>query len=99
MASCYILYSESIDSFYVGSTTEPIEIRLERHNSTYYENKWATRGIPWRLMLEIKCDKVELARSIESHIKKMKSKVYINNLIRYPEMVSKLKARYHSPDC
>ena len=99
MASCYILYSERIDSFYVGSTTEPIGIRLERHNSEYYDSKWASRGIPWTLFFEIPCDSIQLARSLESHIKKMKSRIYIQNLVTYPEMVAKLKIRYQKPDC
>ena len=36
MASCYILYSERIDSYYIGSTTESIANRLARHNDHYY---------------------------------------------------------------
>jgi putative endonuclease len=31
---------------------------------------------------------------IEEHIKKMKSKVYIQNLKKYPDMVKKLIAKY-----
>ena len=93
MASCYILYSERIDSFYVGSTTEPIGLRLERHNSKYYENKWTSRGIPWTLYFEIPCDSIQLARSLEFHIKKMKSKIFIQNLVKYPEIVAKLKIK------
>ncbi len=40
MASCYILYSESIDRYYLGSTTLPVQVRLARHNENYYDGKW-----------------------------------------------------------
>ena len=83
----------------MGSTTEPIGIRLERHNSKYYDSKWTSKGIPWILYLEIPCDSIQLARTLEAHIKKMKSKIYIQNLVKYPEMVIKLKIKYQKPDC
>jgi len=34
--------------------------------------------------------------AIEKHIKSIKSKVYIENLIKYPEMAEKLKGKYSS---
>jgi putative endonuclease len=42
-------------------------------------------------------DKVA-ARKIETHIKAMKSKKYINNLKKYPEISLKLIAKYSSSD-
>ena len=99
VASCYILYSQRIQSYYVGSTTESVDVRLSRHNLDYYENKWTSKGIPWVLYLEIPCDSIQLARAIEFHIKRMKSKIYIQNLSKYPEMVTKLKYKYQMPDC
>ena len=36
------------------------------------------------------------ALAIEKHIKKMKSKIYIENLTRYPEMSNKLIKKYKS---
>jgi len=47
MASVYILYSESINKFYIGYTTETVEKRLEKHNSGFYENKYTARGKPF----------------------------------------------------
>src|SRR5690606_16230872 len=35
MAICYILYSSSLDKFYIGHTTEPIEERLRKHLSNH----------------------------------------------------------------
>lgn len=36
----------------------------------------------------------QLPEKIENHIKKMKSKIYIENLKKYPEMASKLILKY-----
>ncbi|MBS1782441.1 MAG: GIY-YIG nuclease family protein, partial [Bacteroidetes bacterium] len=35
MAICYILYAESLDRFYIGHTTETIEVRLRKHLSNH----------------------------------------------------------------
>ena len=83
-----------MDSFYVGSTSEPVQIRLDRHNSFYYDDKWTAKGVPWELYLSIPCVNMKQATSIEAHIKRMKSRVYIENLMRYPEMIDKLLSKY-----
>ena len=94
MASVYILYSSSHDSYYIGFTTELAEVRIDRHNNDYYENKYTRSGKPWALFLEIKCSTDDQAKSIEKHIKSMKSKKYIHDLKIYPEMIEKLLARF-----
>jgi len=94
MASCYILYSASIDRYYVGSTTLPVEDRLVRHNEGYYDKKWTDQGVPWIMYLSIPCDSMTQACDIEKHIKRMKSRVYIQNLKAYPEIIEKLKTKY-----
>ena len=38
-AFCYILYSKSIDRFYIGSTGDTLENRLIKHNSKFYDIK------------------------------------------------------------
>ena len=47
-------------------------------------------------VFEISCKDQTQALAIEKHIKLMKSKVYIENLIKYPEMTEKLKNKYSS---
>ncbi len=94
MASCYILFSPRIQSYYVGLTTEPIETRLSRHNENYYPDKWSSHGIPWEIFLVIECQDLTQARKIEAHIKRMKSRKYLENLKRFPEMVLRLKNRF-----
>lgn len=94
MASVYILYSESLDSHYIGFTTQPVDVRIDRHNDDYYDNKYTRSGKPWELFLEIQCVTDDQARAIEKHIKSMKSKRYIQNLKAYPEMLQKLLDRF-----
>ena len=97
MASVYILYSGSIDRYYVGFTTESVEQRLQKHNDKYYDDKWTSKGRPWELFLEIRCNTDDEARKVEKHIKKMKSKTYLLNLRKYPEMVDRLRQK--AQDC
>ena len=93
-ASVYVLYSKSISKHYIGFTTESTDIRVERHNSDYYIDKFTQKGKPWLLIFSIECKDEGIARKIEAHIKGMKSTKYINNLINYPEMINKLIDRY-----
>ena len=85
----YILYSEKIDSFYVGQTFD-VPSRIDKHNQGYYKHKFTARGVPWTLFLSIPCQNKAQALLIEKHIKRMKSKAYIRNLIKYPEIIQKL---------
>jgi putative endonuclease len=42
----YILYSQSVDKYYIGSTGN-LSDRLERHNSG--RSKYTKSGLPWEL--------------------------------------------------
>ena len=92
MFSVYILYSEKLSKFYIGYSSD-VASRLSYHNSEG-NTIWTKRGIPWELIFEINVLSEAQAIGIEKHIKKMKSRKYIENLRRYPEMVDKLKHRY-----
>jgi putative endonuclease len=88
---CYILYSKSFDRYYVGYTSD-IEERLQLHNTGYFGGKSYTHlTSDWELYLLIPCNTIKQAVFIESKIKKMKSRKYIENLKKYPEMITKLK--------
>ncbi len=90
----YILYSNKLDRFYTGNTELGIEERLEQHNSAYNKDSYTIKGIPWELYLTIECSSRYQARKVELHIKKMKSKKYIQNLKKYSEMKLKLLEKY-----
>ncbi len=89
----YILYSEKLDKYYIGESHD-VELRLNRHNTGYYSNKWAEKGKPWVLYLKMKCTSRSQALKVEKHIKSMKSKKYIQNLKKYEELRAKLLARF-----
>jgi putative endonuclease len=95
MATVYIIFSDSLNKFYIGYTTELVQSRIEKHNSLHYDNKFTAKGIPWKLFLQIECTSVSQALKIEKHIKLMKSSSYIRNLQKYPEMVSNLLLKYN----
>ncbi len=94
-AFVYILYSRTLERHYVGSTELLPQDRLFLHNTKYYgQDKFTAAANDWSIILEIPCPSISIARKIEKHIKNMKSKVYIHNLQRYPEMITKLIIRY-----
>jgi putative endonuclease len=96
---CYILFSNQLDKFYIGYTTVGSDVRLERHLSEHYGlSRFTHKANDWELFLEIECENSWQARAIEKHIKSMKSKGYINNLKKYPEMISKLLLKFNPPE-
>ena len=94
MYCVYIIYSKSIDSYYIGETIE-IDERIVKHNSGFYEASYTKQSNDWCLFHKIDCKNRKQARLIEAHIKKMKSKVYIQNLKKYPEITQRLKEKYN----
>jgi len=78
----------------VGSTQKPVQIRCDEHNNQVYEKKYTAVTNDWAVFLCISCDNIKEARAIEQHIKRMKSRVYIENLLKYPEIIKRLKEKY-----
>ena len=70
----YILYSEKIDKFYTGCSID-FEQRFEKHKSKFYGTLgFTTKADDWEIFLHFPCTNEQQAKSIEQHIKKMKSK-------------------------
>jgi len=80
MANVYILYSEKLDKYYIGSTESSIEDRLKKHLSNH---KGFTGKIKdWKVVYsEILPDK-QHALTREKHIKSWKSRIMIEKLIK-----------------
>jgi putative endonuclease len=93
MNCVYILYSAKLDRFYIGFTAY-FDLRLQFHLTSEESRKFTYNADDWILFLKIECQNKPQALAIEKHIKAMKSKVYIKNLIIYPEIVSKLIEKY-----
>lgn len=81
-----------IDRYYIGETIDIVK-RIEEHNEGFYGKAFTSRASDWELYLTIDCPTRLLARKMELHIKKMKSKKYIQDLKKYPEIILKLKER------
>lgn len=93
--TCYILWSPTLRSYYIGSTTTSVTERLSRHNTSYYGKKsYSSKASDWEVFHTISCRSKSQMLKIEKHIKSMKSKVYIENLKTYPEISLKLLDRY-----
>jgi putative endonuclease len=93
MASVYVLYSARLDKFYTGSCKE-FQFRIEDHLNKVYKRSFTTNAEDWQLCLIIEGLSYTQARSIEAHIKRMKSKAYIQNLVKHPAMATRLRERY-----
>ncbi|MBX7093999.1 MAG: GIY-YIG nuclease family protein [Flavobacteriales bacterium] len=93
MASVYILFSFTAGKYYTG-VTKDLEKRIEYHLSREFRNSYTAKYSDWELYLEISDLPLGTALKMESHIKRMKSKNYIQNLKKYPEMVEKLISKY-----
>jgi putative endonuclease len=93
---CYIVYSKLANRYYVGYTTD-IEERIKLHNNGHFGGKSFTyKASDWEIFLLIPCDSIETAVFIESRIKRMKSRKYIENLKKYPEMIEKILNEIHT---
>ena len=89
----YILHSSLLNQFYIGFTSN-LEQRLELHLSPTENRKFTAKAKDWTIYFKIECETKTQALAIEKHIKNMKSKVYIENLLRYPEISIKLLEKY-----
>ncbi|MFP2997033.1 GIY-YIG nuclease family protein [Spongiivirga sp. MCCC 1A20706] len=89
----YIIYSDGLNRYYVGETID-LDKRLNEHNEGYYNNSYTSLSNDWKLILSITCHDRIQARKIEGHIKRMKSRKYIEDLVKYPEIIEKLREKY-----
>jgi len=92
---CYILYSKSINRYYVGYTSD-IEERLKIHNTGSFGKRFYTyKASDWEVFLVIPSKTIEQAVFVESRIKKMKSRKYIENLRKYPDIIERILKEFH----
>ena len=89
----YIIYSPKLDKFYVGETSD-LGRRLAWHNSGEFTGSYSKIASDWELFWSIQCNNILTGRKIETHIKKMKSRVYYRNLKQRPEISLRLLELY-----
>ena len=90
----YILINDENNSFYIGSTSKHPQERLNEHNEHFFKGAFTTKEKNWNFHFLLRCDTISQALKIEKHIKNMKSRKYIEDLIRYPEISEKLLNKY-----
>ncbi len=88
----YILYSQSIDRYYIGESEFP-EGRLDQHNSGLYKGAFTKQVQDWKIYLLIALNNRNEALLAERYIKSRKSRKYIESLKLYPEKVDVLKEK------
>ena len=93
MHTVYIIYSDSLDKYYVGESIDAHE-RLIQHNGGLYQGAYTKAAKDWVIKLLLECRDKQHAKKVENHIKQMKSRVYIKNLMKYEAMRQKLVQRY-----
>ena len=79
MPFTYILYSEKLDKYYVGACTD-LDRRLMEHNIGH--SKFTSLGMPWQVVYKEEYETLLEAKKRETQIKKMKSRKYIEGLVR-----------------
>ena len=97
IAFVYIIKSKKTNAFYIGETDD-LENRIHWHNNLKLNTNTTKSGIPWEFFYTINCESRSQARKIEKHLKRMKSRKYLINLRKYPEISMKLLEKYKSSD-
>ena len=78
MFYCYILYSERLDKYYIGSTNNLFG-RLQRHNTS--NHGFTSTGKPWELKYSESFETKQEAIQREMQLKKLKSRKVLEELI------------------
>ncbi len=79
MFTVYILYSQKLDRYYVGHTSD-LEPRLLQHNTGF--STFTAKAADWKTVYTEHYDTRQLARQRERIIKAKKSRKYIEWLIQ-----------------
>ena len=94
MSYLYILFSLKLNKFYTGSCLN-LKQRLSDHKNKTHTNSFTKVTDDWELYFEMKELDFVIVRKIEDYIKSMKSKKYIENLKKYPEIAKKLISKFY----
>ena len=80
----YIIYSNSLDSFYVGESRDCVE-RLHQHKTGYFKSSSTSKASDWELKRMMEVGSISEARKVERYLKSMKSKRYLRSMIENEE--------------
>ena len=71
-----------------------MEQRLAYHILKEFPNSFTAKYPDWEIYYEIPNLTVSIAKKMEFHLKKMKSRKYFMNLKKYPEITEKLLIKF-----
>lgn len=95
MATFYVIYSNSIDTFYAGSCLD-FEAQLEGHQKNHFKKGYTSEATDWNHFFLIKDIPLDTARRIEKHVKKVKSREYFESLKSDPKIAEQLKEEFQT---
>ncbi len=72
----YILYSNSIDRYYIGESRD-VDERLVQHNDGIFKGSYTKQATDWIFKLILECKDISHARRVEAYLKRKKSRKYI----------------------
>ncbi len=94
----YVLYSSSSDKYYVGYSSD-VGARVEQHN-TSGRSTYTSKHRPWVLVKQWELGEDRgFAMRIERGVKRMKSRKFVERLIKDVHDVSKLAQQVSVPTC
>ena len=82
----YIIFSDSLNRYYVGETHDT-EKRLIKHNNHTYKGAFSNIADDWKIVLSKNCQSKKEALFLEAFIKRMKSKKFILKIIGNPDIL------------
>jgi len=94
----YIIYSKQSNRFYIGET-QNVQKRVLMHNQHAFKNAFTTSAKDWQLELSFECESKEEAFCLERFIKRMKSRVFIEKIIRNPSVLKEILNRSYGHSC
>ena len=77
MFTVYILYSETLDGFYVGRTSIGIEERMRRHLSNH--SGYTGKAKDWQLVWKYRTEELSISTRLEKKIKSRGAKRYLQD--------------------
>lgn len=88
----YILHSKLTNAYYTGETHD-LEERITKHNNHTYKKSFTKTATDWEVILTFECSNRSEALYLESFIKKMKSKVFIEKIISNPDILKDILSK------
>ncbi len=85
----YIIYSKSLNKYYVGESHD-VKKRLEQHKNHHYKSNFSRIASDWELLLQKQLKNREQALYLEKFIKRMKSKKFTEKVINDPKILDNI---------